>query len=181
MTPDKKIAKCITDNPEQGFGMLVREYQRPVYWHIRRMVVSHDDAQDVVQETFLRVFKAFGTYRTDMPLRTWLFSIATNECLRLLGSRKGKIMASLDDATPELLGVESDAYFDYSDELSVKMQRAIHSLPIKQQLAFNFRYYDELSYREIAVITQSTEANVKANYHIAKEKITDCMKKHIVI
>ena len=155
--------------------MLMKEYREPVYWHIRRLVVSHDDALDVTQETFLRVFRAFDQFNTKYSLKTWVFHIATNEALRLLGRNQGRITVSLDEPTSEILNLKADDYFDYSDKLTVKLQQAIHALPVKQQLAFNFRYYDEMSYEEIAKVTDSTAANMKANYHIAKEKIIQFM------
>ena len=162
-------------DPDKWFGMLMKEYREPVYWHIRRLVVSHDDALDATQETFLRVFKSLYQFNAEYSLKAWILRIATNEALRLLGRNQGRITVSLDEPTAEILNLRADDYFDYSDKLAIKLQQAVHSLPVKQQLAFNFRYYDEMSYEEIANVTGSTAANVKANYHIAKEKIIQFM------
>ena len=126
-------------NAEEGFRLLMASYKEPVYWHIRRLVVSHADAQDVAQETFVRIFR-----------------IATNEALRLLGRQKGDMMLSLDEVTADMLGTKTDAHFDSSDVITMKLQQAILHLPAKQQLAFNLRYYDELSYEEIAEVAGST-------------------------
>lgn len=178
MSSDSQIIAAIENNPEKGFRMLLEKFQEQVYWHIRRMVVAHDDAQDATQETFLRVFKSFNQFNADYSLKTWIFQIATNEAIRLLGRNKGKITVSLDETTADILNLRADDFFDYSDNLTVKLQQAIHALPIKQQLAFNFRYYDEMSYEEIANITGFTAANVKANYHFAKEKIIQFMNKN---
>lgn len=175
MPTDPQIITAIAENPEKGFRMLVGSYKEPVYWHIRRIVVAHDDAQDAVQETFLRVFRAFGQFNHEQSLKAWIFRIATNEALRLLGRRQGRNILYLDESTPDILHLRADDYFDYGDKLAVKLQQAIHTLPLKQQLAFNFRYYDELSYEEIAAVTDSSAANVKANYHLAKEKIIQYM------
>lgn len=175
MSKDTQIIAVMAKNPDEGFGMLMKEYREPVYWHIRRLVVSHDDALDVTQETFLRVFRAFNQFNSEYSLKTWIFHIATNEALRTLGRNQGRITVSLDEPTAEILNLKADDYFDYSDKLTVKLQQAIHTLPVKQQLAFNFRYYDEMSYEEIAKVTDSTATNVKANYHIAKEKIIQFM------
>ena len=176
MADDKEIIREIRENAEQGFRLLMAKYKSPVYWHIRRLVVVHDDAQDVAQETFVRVFRNFSQYNEKNSFRAWIFRIATNEALRLLGQRKGEMMLSLDEKTADMLDMKSDDYFDGSDEVVVKFQRAILQLPAKQQLAFNLRYYDDMSYDEIAVVTGSTAANVKANYHFAKEKIVKYMQ-----
>ena len=164
------------EDSQKGFGLLMASYMKPVYWHIRRMVVAHADAQDVMQETFLRVFRSFNQYNENQPLNAWVLGIATNEALRFLGKRNGKEMLLLEDTSEDLFGLKADDYVDYSDVEAVKLQKAILSLPAKQQIAFNLRYYDGLSYDDIALITGSTAANVKANYHNAKEKIVNYMK-----
>ncbi len=171
MTDDKDIIAAIRKDPEQGFRLLMKQYREPLYWHIRRLVVSHDDAQDVAQEAFIRMFRSFGQYSEDNSFKAWLYRIATNEALRLLGRRQGNETLSLDEVTDSMVGTTSDAYFSDGDELVARLQRAILSLPAKQQLAFNLRYYDELSYDEIAAVSGSTEASAKMNYHLAKEKI----------
>lgn len=179
MPTDKEIVTTMQENPEKGFRLLMSSYMQPVYWHIRRLVVAHDDAQDATQETFMRVFRAFDQYKPEYALKPWILRIATHEALRLLGHHQGKTMLSLDDeASAELFNLKADEYVDYGDKLAVKLQQAVLTLPVKQQLAFNFRYFDELTYEEIATITDSTAANVKANYHFAKEKIVEYMKNH---
>lgn len=164
------------ENPKTGFSLLMASYMKPVYWHIRRLVVAHVDAQDVMQETFVRVFRSFSQYDESQPLTAWIFRIATNEALRLLGKRKGEMQLSLEEASDDLFNLKADEYVDYSDAEAVKLQKAILALPAKQQIAFNLRYYDEMSYDDIALITGSTAANVKANYHNAKEKIVNYLK-----
>ena len=175
MTDDNHILPAIRENAEKGFRLLMAEYREPVYWHIRRLVVSHADAQDATQETFVRIFRSFSQYNGEGTFKAWIFRIATNEALRLLGRNQGKTTLSLDETAPALLTIIADNYMDYSDVEAVKLQKAILALPAKQQLAFNLRYYDDLSYKEIAAITDSTEATVKANYHFAKEKIIKYM------
>lgn len=140
------------------------------------MVVAHDDAEDATQETFLRVFRSFAQYDEHLSLAAWIFRIATNEALRILGKRKGEAQVSLDEASDDLFDLKADDYVDYSHAEAVKLQKAILSLPAKQQIAFNLRYYDDMSYDDIALVTGSTAANVKANYHIAKEKIVNYLK-----
>jgi RNA polymerase sigma-70 factor (ECF subfamily) len=176
MPTDQEIIVAIKEDSQRGFGLLMASYMKPVYWHIRRMVVAHADAQDVMQETFVRVFRSFDYYQEDQPLNAWIFGIATNEALRFLGKSKGKSLLSLEDTSEDLFSLKADDYVDYSDVEAVKLQKAILSLPAKQQIAFNLRYYNELSYDDIALITGSTATNVKANYHNAKEKIVNYMK-----
>ena len=175
MTDDNQIIPLIRENAEKGFRLLMAKYKEPVYWHIRRLVVSHDDAQDATQDTFLRIFRSFSQYSGEGSFKAWIFRIATNEALRLLGRSQDKITLSLDDTPQVTLNMKADEYFDYGNAEAIKLQKAITALPTKQQLAFNLRYYDDLSYKEIADVTGSTESTVKANYHFAKEKIIKYM------
>ena len=170
VTYDKDIVKAMRENAERGFRLLMRSYKKPLYWHIRRLVVSHDDAQDALQEAFIRIFRSFGQYNEQNSLRAWLFRIATNEAFRLIERRH-------EDTMPieKVFDVQADSYINYSDLDAVRLQKAILSLPPKQQLAFNLRYYDEMDYDEIAQIADTTAASVKASYHVAKEKITKYM------
>lgn len=175
---DKEIIRAMRHVPEQGIRQLMAAYMQSVYWHIRRMVSVHADAEDATQETFVRVYRSFNQFDEHNSLRAWIFRIATNEALRLLGRRSGKAMLSLDDVSAQVMAIKEDEWFDSSDALSAKLQRAIHTLPAKQQATFNLRYYDELSYDEIAEVTASSAAAAKANYHVAKEKITQYMNQH---
>ena len=150
---DNGIVETLRENPQNGFRMLMTKYQEAVYWHIRRMVVSHDDAQDALQETFVRIYRSFNQYR---------------------GKRKQKEVSIESESTGVNL-VPADNYIDFDDKVAVKLQKAILSLPPKQQLAFNLRYYDDLSFEEIAKIADSTSTSIKASYHIAKEKIIKYM------
>lgn len=159
---------------ECGARLLMSKYKEPIYWHIRRLVVSHDDAQDAAQETFVRIFRSFRQFKGDCSFKTWIYQIATHEALRLV-ERQRKEQISIDDPDSGSKELMAEEYVDYSDLEAVKLQKAILSLPAKQQLAFNLRYYDEMEYDEIARISGSTAANVKANYHIAKEKIIKYM------
>jgi len=168
---DKDIVKAIRADKEKGFRLLLISYKEPVYWHIRRIVVVHADAEDVAQETFLRIFRNFCQFDESNSLKAWIFRIATNESLRLLGKRKGKETLSLDDLTIDVIGRQADGYYDDSDQVAARLQKAIQQLPAKQQLAFNLRYYDEMAYEEIAQVAGSTAASMKMNYSIAKERI----------
>ena len=174
-TNDYEIIKAMRRNSEQGFRLLMASYREPVYWHIRRLVVSHDDAQDAAQEAFVRMFRCFEQYDEKHSLKAWIFRIATNEALRLLGRMKNATMLSLDEVTCDMLSTKADAYHNSSDAIVARLQKAIQRLPAKQQLAFNLRYYDELSYEEIAEVAGSSAASMKMNYHLAKKKIIEYM------
>lgn len=178
MTDDKDIIEAVHKNPEQGLKILMSTYGKPLYWHIRRLVVSHDDAEDATQETFIRIHQSFAQYNGKGSFRAWIFRIASNEALRLIGRRKGRDTVSLDEQTDSALFLKSDEWLDNSDGLAAKLQKAILSLPAKQQLTFNMRYYDDMSYTDIAEITNSTVTSAKANYHVAKEKIIQFMNRH---
>ena len=177
MTDNKDIIQAIRENAERGFRLLMAEYKEPVYWHIRRLVVNHADAQDATQDTFVRIFRSYEQYSGEGSFRAWVFRIATNEALRLLGRHQGKTMLSLEENVTATLTMRADDYYDYSDVEVAKLQKAILALPAKQQLAFNLRYYDELSYEEIAEVTGASAASMKMNYHLAKEKIIEYMQK----
>ena len=169
-TNDKDIILAMREDAEKGFRLLMATYKEPLYWHIRRLVVSHDDAQDAAQETLIRIFRSFGQYSEENSLRAWLFRIATNEALRLIERRR-------EDSMPieKVFDIQADSYINYGDIEAVRLQKAILSLPPKQQLAFNLRYYDEMDYDEIAQIADTTASSVKASYHVAKEKIIKFM------
>lgn len=171
---DNGIIDTLKESPERGFRMLMMKYQEPLYWHIRRLVVSHDDAQDAVQETFVRIYRSFDQYRGDCSFRSWIYRIATNEALRIISKWRQEVV-SLESAATGVQFIAGDNYIDYDDKVAVKLQKAILTLPPKQQLAFNLRYYDELAFDEIARIADSTPSSIKASYHVAKEKIVKYM------
>ena len=181
MTNDKDIIRTMREDAEHGFRLLMQSDKEPLYWHIRRLVVSHDDAQDVAQEAFIRIFRSFGQYSEENSLRAWLFRIATNEALRLIERRREdsmpieKVFSDQRSECGVAIDIQADSYINYSDMEAVRLQKAILSLPPKQQLAFNLRYYDEMDYDEIAQIADTTAASVKASYHVAKEKIIKFM------
>ena len=178
MTDDKEIIRAMQRNLEQGFRVLMENYKEPVYWHIRRLVITHADAQDAAQEAFVRIFRNFSQYHEEYSFRAWIFRIATNEALRILERQRNSNIFSLDEVTNDLLNTKADEYFDESDYLAALLQRAITTLPPKQQLVFNLRYYNEMNYEEIASITDISAASAKTNYHVAKEKIIDYMNKN---
>lgn len=175
MTDDAELINAIRRDSESGFRILMKEKWAAVYWHIRRLVTHHSDAQDATQETFIRVFRSINNFKGDSSLNVWIYRIATNEALRLIGKRHENIISLEDNESSEARTIADEEYVNYTDIEAVKLQNAILSLPTKQQLTFNLRYYDELEYEEIANIIGSTPASVKASYHIAKEKIVKYM------
>lgn len=158
---------------ERGFSMLMARYKEPVYWHIRRLVISHDDAMDATQETFIRVFKSFDQVRDGAAFKAWIYRIATNEALRVI-KRPERESLTLDEAQDQA----ADSYIDYTDLEAVKLQRAIQALPEKQRLTFTMRYYDEMTYDEIAQVIDSSADSAKANYHFAKDKVIKFLNSH---
>ncbi len=166
-----EILRAFAADPENGFRQLTRQAMRPLYWHIRRLVVSHHDAEDVLQETLLRAYRSLPSLRDGSTLGPWLYRIATNEALRHLEQSRRALLALDPVPEEEAARVPADEYVDYSDLEAVKLRDAVLSLPPKQQATFNLRYFDQLEYREIAEILRCSEPTAKANYHFAKEKV----------
>ena len=172
---EDKIRQTYMTDPERGFRLLMGKFQSPMYWHIRRMVVSHEDAEDVLQETFIKVFRHLDDFRAESSLSTWIYRIATNECIRFL-NRKKEETVSTEEMQAELMNkLMASEYVDYDNAMEVKFQQAILTLPEKQRLVFNLRYYDDLKYEEISRITDTKVETLKANYYFAKEKIKEYM------
>ena len=156
-----------------SFEDVIREFEQPLYWHIRRMVVDHDDASDVLQETFIRIYKGLGSLRERDALRGWVYKIATNESLRHL-SRKREM--TLSEGQASLLDrLESSPGVDLTDGTALRFQKALLSLSPQQRTVFSLRYYDDLSYEEIAEVTGSSVGTLKVAYHNAKEKIKNAI------
>ena len=166
-------------NPETrnyGFNMLVRGYQQKLYWHVRKMVIDHDEADDLVQEVFVKVWKNLDKFRQDSQLYTWVYRIATNECLNYLRKKKQRFFIPIHDIQGELAQkLDSSPYVD-GDEIQLKLQKALLKLPDKQRLVFNMKYFDEMKYEEIAEITETSVGSLKASYHHAVKKIEEFLK-----
>ena len=161
---------------ESAFSELVATYQERLYWHIRKIVLNHDDTDDVLQNTFLKAWKGIHNFRADSGLFTWLYRIATNESLSFLEQKKRKAMSGFDDIKDYLIdNLESDPHFS-GDEIQLKLQKAIASLPNKQRLVFNMRYYDDMKYQDMASILETSEGALKASYHHAVKKIEEQLK-----
>jgi RNA polymerase sigma-70 factor (ECF subfamily) len=158
---------------ERAFTDLIRKYQEKLYWHIRRMVITHEDTNDVLQNVFIRVWNGLAHFREDSQLYTWLYRIATNECLSFLESQKKRTSVSFDDHQEVLSNqIKADKDFD-PNKLEWKLQLAIQSLPEKQRIVFTLRYYDEMPYEEMSRVLETSEGALKASYHHAVKKIED--------
>ncbi|MGB3775201.1 MAG: RNA polymerase sigma factor [Leeuwenhoekiella sp.] len=154
------------------FDNLVKDYKERLYWHIRRMVVSHDDADDVLQNTFIKVYKNLDKFKGDSQLFTWLYRIATNESLTFLKKKARRLQVNDEQLQSQLTAnLKSDPYFD-GDAAQEKLQNAINTLPQRQKQVFLLKYYDELPYTEIANILEISVGSLKASYHHAVKKIT---------
>lgn len=159
------------DTKEQAFTSIIKKYQEKLYWHVRRMVVDHEDTNDILQNMFIKVWKGLETFREDSQLYTWLYRIATNESLTFLSQQKKRHATSLSDDENGLSNkLKSDTHFD-ANKLEWKLQLGIQSLPEKQRLVFNLRYYDEMPYEQMSRVLETSEGALKASYHHAAKKI----------
>ncbi len=166
------------DTREQGFQALVSKYSETLYWHIRRIVLVHEDADDILQETFIKAWQNLDSFRGDSKISTWLYKIATNESLGHIRKNKSKFDIELDNSES---GVDnlltSDSYFD-GDEAVLKLQKAILTLPERQRMVFLLKYYDDMKYKEISQVLDLTVGSLKATYHHAVTKIEQYFKEN---
>ena len=161
----------------EGFRLLMKQHGKKLYWHIRRIVVGHEDAEDVLQDTFVRIHGGLGSYRGEGDISAWLYRIATNEALRHL-RRQTHLFQSIDSLGKVLSEkLEADVPME-AEAIEVLFQKALLTLPTQQRIAFNLRYYDELSYDEIASITGKSVGSLKTNYHYATERIKKYIQEH---
>src|SRR6195952_5095888 len=155
----------------EAFNLLLNKDQQKIYWHIRRMVIDHDDADDLVQDVFIKVWKNLAGFRSDAQLYTWMYRIATNECITFLNKKKQKNNVSIDDVAYELADTLADStYFD-GDKAQRKLQEALLTLPEKQKLVFNMKYYEDMKYEEISQVLGTSVGALKASFHLAVKKI----------
>jgi RNA polymerase sigma-70 factor (ECF subfamily) len=179
-TPDSELLHEFRDpaRKEAAFTSIVRKYQEKLYWHVRRMVVDHDDANDVLQNVFIRVWNGLENFREDSQLYTWLYRIATNECLTFLEQKKKRSSVSFSDVEEGLSNqIRADKHFD-PNKLEWKLQVAIQQLPEKQRIVFTLRYYDEMPYEQMSKVLETSEGALKASYHHAVKKIEDYILNH---
>lgn len=170
---DKELLDLFRESStkESAFAAIIKKFQERLYWHIRKMVISHDDANDMLQNVFIKIWKGLDNFREDSQLYTWLYRIATNECLTFLEQRKKKATFSLEDDDNGLSNtIKADQNFD-GNKLEWKLQLAIQTLPERQRLVFNLRYFDAMPYEKMSKILETSEGALKASYHHAAKKI----------
>ncbi len=175
---DKELISFFSKDEKKNyaFNLLVRKYQERLYWHIRRIVINHEDTNDVLQNTFIKIFKGLDNFREDSKLYTWLYRIATNEAITFLNKKRKKYLLPIIDVENKLVdSLQSDVYFD-GDEIQIKLQKAVLSLPKKQRLVFNMKYFEEMKYTEISEILNTSVGSLKASYFHAVKKIEDFIK-----
>lgn len=165
----------LKSNAVEAFDQLIEQYGNRLYWHIRRIVVQHEEAEDVLQDTFARAYLSIGDFRgdTEGSLTAWLYRIATTSAIRVLKRRKKGIFSTLDSVRGSLLATFEQEIDPSADEILVRLQKAILALPTKQRLVFNMRYYDELSFEQISQATGQSVSTLKTNYHYAVQKIKE--------
>jgi len=165
------------DTQTRAFEVLINTYKERLYWHIRRIVLDHDDTDDVLQNTFIKVFRNIEGFKGNSKLYSWMYRIGTNEALTFLKTRSKKLGVSNDELLERMANnLQADVYFE-GDEIQLKLQKAITTLPEKQKLVFNMKYFEELKYEEISDILETSVGGLKASYHLAVKKIENHLKK----
>ena len=180
MIPESELVQKLKSktNIESAFKELVSLYKEPLYWHIRNIVKSHDDADDVLQNTFIKVYKNIGTFKGESKLYSWMYRIATNEAITFI-NKKAKQQQITNGEVQELAinNLASDVYFE-GEAIQLKLQQAIATLPQKQQLVFNMKYFEALKFKDMSDILETSEGALKASYHIAVKKIEQYLTNH---
>lgn len=164
------------DSSSYAYNLLVKKHQQKLYWHIRRMVIDHDGADDVLQNTWIKAWKGLANFREDANLYTWLYRIATNETITFLNNKKKRFFLPIGDVEHELASsLESDSSYS-GDAIQMKLQKAILTLPEKQRLVFNMKYFEEMKYEDMSKILDTSVGALKASYHHAVKKIEEIIK-----
>lgn len=173
MTDEHDFIERLKNNAtkEAAFRELLKLYKERLYWHIRKIVISHDDADDVLQNTFIKVYRSISKFKGESKLYSWLYRIATNEAITLINKNVKRLQISNETHQNNAINnLTADVYFEGND-IQIQLQKAIATLPQKQQLVFNMRYFEEMKYKEMADILETSEGALKASYHIATKKI----------
>ncbi len=169
--PDDSISELLKTDLNKGFRLLVENYSQKLYWHIRRIVILHEDADDALQNTFINVWKSIGNFRSESSLYTWLYTIATNEALALINKRKKNASVSIDDLSNYFASTHEGSICLMAMKHRYILQNAILKLPEKQRIVFNLKYYDDMTYEEMSKVLNTSEGALKASYHHAVKKI----------
>ena len=167
-----------TETQQAAFAELVNTYKERLYWHIRRIVMNHDDADDVLQNTFIKVYKNIGKFKGDSKLYSWMYRIATNEAITFMNQKSKKLGISSENLHENIVNnLQSDVYFE-GDAIQLKLQQALATLPEKQRLVFNMKYFNEMKYDQISEILDTSVGGLKASYHLAVKKIETYLKEN---
>lgn len=175
MEDEQELVKQLQtpNQKEQAFRQLLKLYKERLYWHIRNIVKSHDDTDDVLQNTFIKVHKSINNFKGESKLYSWLYRIATNESITFINKKAKQLQITSEEVQQlAIQNLQADVYFE-GDEIQIKLQKAIATLPEKQQLVFNMKYFQELKYKDISEILETSEGALKSSYHIAVKKIED--------
>lgn len=175
---DRELITRLKDESTRDFAFqdLVNKYKERLYWHIRKIVISHDDTDDVLQNTFVKVWRSIENFREESSLYTWLYRIATNESLTFINSNKRRSFMPMNDTSEFLINnLTSEPYFE-GDEIQMKLQEAILKLPEKQRIVFNMKYFDDIKYEEMSQILKTSVGALKASYHHAVKKVEEHLK-----
>ena len=173
---EQELLIALQSDINSSFSKLISIYQERLYWHIRNTVKNHDDTDDILQNVYLKVYNNINNFKGDSKLYSWLYRIATNESITFLNKKAKKYNITNEELSQKLVqNLEADVYYDGS-QIQLKLQKAIATLPHKQQQVFNMKYFQELKYKEISEILQTSEGALKASYHIATKKIEEFLK-----
>ena len=173
MSTEEHLVVALKNKTTQAkaFEELVNTYKERLYWHVRRIVLDHDDADDVLQNTFIKVYRSIDGFKGESKLYSWMYRIATNEALTFLKQKSRKLGVSNDELQERMADtLQSDVYFE-GDEIQLKLQKALATLPEKQKLVFNMKYFQEMKYEEISEVLETSVGGLKASYHLAVKKI----------
>lgn len=164
-----------TRTQDMAFRELMSQYKERLYWHIRKMVISHDDTDDVLQNTFIKVYRNIGNFKAESKLYSWMYRIATNEAITFINKRAKEKKVDISDMQYKLAeNLEADVYFD-GNEIQLKLQKAVATLPQKQRLVFNMKYFDDMKYKDISEVLETSVGSLKASYHHAVKKIENIL------
>jgi RNA polymerase sigma-70 factor (ECF subfamily) len=180
MEEDRRLIQDLKEEStrERAFSRLVEIYQERLYWHIRKILLNHEDTDDVLQNTFVKVWRSIENFREESSLYTWLYRIATNESITFLNSKKRRAMLPLNDVSDYLRdNLAADPYFE-GDELQMKLQQAILRLPEKQRIVFNLKYFEDMKYEDMSKILDTSVGALKASYHHAVKKVEEFILKN---
>jgi RNA polymerase sigma-70 factor (ECF subfamily) len=179
MEDEELVEKCQQEETKnQAFALLVDKYHKKVYWLVRKMIIDHDEADDITQDIFVKIWKNLPNFKGDSRLFTWIYRIAVNECLNYLSSKRKRYMIPIVNVERELRQKIDSGHYISGDELQIKLQKAILTLPEKQRLVFNLKYFENMKYEEMAEILGTSVGALKASYHHAVKKIEDYMNKN---